>query len=969
MEKDEKTYPFMKEMPLAEEPSLNNGDGTKENPFLISNKNDFFGIRNNLAAFYKLAGDLDFNGEQIETIGKSNTLGAYFTGGLDGGGHTIRNFRISSDSQYTGLFGNVSNAVLKDLRIENAQVEQTRSSDTGVLAGYLSNCTIENITFIDSSVSGLSSTGALAGQVYGGSVTGCSIRGNTTVNGTTSVGGLLGYVRNYATVRECSAEGNVTGQSQVGGLIGSFSWESVIQECCAEGTVTGAERVGGLVGEASGTIENSYAAGVVASTKLTQAGGLVGFTNSLQIRNSYAACRVSENGNGLIGIVWGSSGVKVTNAYYDGPLSGVLQKDGYNKGKLTVAMLKSSSYEDWDFEKVWDIEEGVSYPYLRSIGRLNETVVDRGAVKEGAGTQEAPYLVESREAFESIRYDLDGSYKLMVDLDFNEEQIETIGKSNTFGAHFTGGLDGGGHAIRNFRISSDSQYTGVFGFVRDAILKNLRIENAQVEQTKTSDTGVLAGYLSNCTVENITFLDSSVSGVSNTGALAGQLYGGSVAGCSIRGNTTVNGITRVGGLLGYVWNLTTIRECSAAGTVTGQSQVGGLIGDASANITDCCTSCQVVSTANHVQTAGLAGNGSGGTIKNCFAVGSISENGSGLAYIRSATVMKVINSYFNSEAAGKTIPETQARTTQELMDKENYIDWDWDSIWIYKENTYPAIKRIEINNRESFALRFRDLTGFSVLLEWDEVPGAQEYTVSYLNKTFYSTVPQILLTDLLPDTSYEFRVQTEIAANIIVRSKVLKLRTKKFGITGVHCISKDDNSLQLTWEETEDAQSYEVLCNGNIQSTSENTCTLSQLNKDIPYVICIRALLKDGTVAESDSIVEKIYALDPKTEYAAEFIDKCQGQEWFMDEIEYLLNLKGKSINTIHSRRDFATIYAIGLAGRGISGTIPPAIGELRQLEYLYLGNNNLSGILPEELALLDQLKEMDLTGNQLADQ
>lgn len=27
MEKDEKTYPFMKEMPLAEEPSLNNGDG------------------------------------------------------------------------------------------------------------------------------------------------------------------------------------------------------------------------------------------------------------------------------------------------------------------------------------------------------------------------------------------------------------------------------------------------------------------------------------------------------------------------------------------------------------------------------------------------------------------------------------------------------------------------------------------------------------------------------------------------------------------------------------------------------------------------------------------------------------------------------------------------------------------------------------------------------------------------------
>lgn len=30
MEKEAKTYPFIEEMPLAEEPSSNNGDGTKK---------------------------------------------------------------------------------------------------------------------------------------------------------------------------------------------------------------------------------------------------------------------------------------------------------------------------------------------------------------------------------------------------------------------------------------------------------------------------------------------------------------------------------------------------------------------------------------------------------------------------------------------------------------------------------------------------------------------------------------------------------------------------------------------------------------------------------------------------------------------------------------------------------------------------------------------------------------------------
>ena len=115
-------------------------------------------------------------------------------------------------------------------------------------------------------------------------------------------------------------------------------------------------------------------------------------------------------------------------------------------------------------------------------------------------------------------------------------------------------------------------------------------------------------------------------------------------------------------------------------------------------------------------------------------------------------------------------------------------------------------------------------------------------------------------------------------------------------------------------------------------------------------------------------IVEKIYELESQTDYAREFLTKCEGQTWFIDEVENLLNQKGKSICTVSSKDDFAAIYALNLSGRGISGQIPLAIGELYQLRYLYLANNNLSGQLPKEIDTLAYLIGQDLSGNQFTE-
>ena len=90
----------------------------------------------------------------------------------------------------------------------------------------------------------------------------------------------------------------------------------------------------------------------------------------------------------------------------------------------------------------------------------------------------------------------------------------------------------------------------------------------------------------------------------------------------------------------------------------------------------------------------------------------------------------------------------------------------------------------------------------------------------------------------------------------------------------------------------------------------------------------------------------KIYAFTPypQTAYAREFIEKCDGQEWFIDEVERLLNVREKSLNTINSRDDFVFIEIFGLKDKGIAGVLPRAIGELYNLRELFLSGNELTG-------------------------
>ena len=66
---------------------------------------------------------------------------------------------------------------------------------------------------------------------------------------------------------------------------------------------------------------------------------------------------------------------------------------------------------------------------------------------------------------------------------------------------------------------------------------------------------------------------------------------------------------------------------------------------------------------------------------------------------------------------------------------------------------------------------------------------------------------------------------------------------------------------------------------------------------------------------------------NPQTEYAKRFIAACDGQTWFINEIERLLNVQQRTLDTITGAEDLVELKSIGLKGRNITGPIPAAIG------------------------------------------
>jgi hypothetical protein len=249
----------------------------------------------------------------------------------------------------------------------------------------------------------------------------------------------------------------------------------------------------------------------------------------------------------------------------------------------------------------------------------------------GTGEPNAPYQIATAEDLNDIGNhieDFNKCFILVNDVNiaqYTGTQFKIIGRWIGWGdpnnKPFTGVFDGNDHKIWNFSWNSmDRDLIGLFVCVGNGgLIKNLGMETVNVNAGTGASVGGLVGWndgiVSNC------YSTGSVSGNNNVGGLVGLSQSGSISNCYSTG--MISGNDHVGGLVGFNGYGSTVTNCYSTGDVSGYSGVGGLVGEDYGNISNCYSTGDV---SGYRGVGGLVGENREGSINNCYSTGMISGN-------------------------------------------------------------------------------------------------------------------------------------------------------------------------------------------------------------------------------------------------------------------------------------------------------------------------------------------------------
>lgn len=319
--------------------SFAGGDGTKDNPYQISNSSELAYLANKINQqssepkyeYYKLTDNIGLNYDEWTPIGVGDYDNQYFYGSFDGNGYTISDLSISNiNSGDIGLFGTVKNSEIKGITVlgEITGVTTSSSANIGALAGYsentnISDCSVKyvNISNISADNSTYSNVGCLVGKSSAGEIKECTAEESNAIikQGSFNIGIICGL--SNSTITDCrvtsEAELFETGSGvknvNMGGLCGVQTKN--IEKCTVNAgklsannlSTTNSSNIGGLVGNVSGKV-NLCTVKFTNDTKKTIDGEEYPISMSVNSKNSYIG--------GIAGDF--AETAKITDCMYDG---------------------------------------------------------------------------------------------------------------------------------------------------------------------------------------------------------------------------------------------------------------------------------------------------------------------------------------------------------------------------------------------------------------------------------------------------------------------------------------------------------------------------------------------------------------------------------------------------------------------------------------------------------------------------
>ena len=374
------------------------GKGTENDPYQVYTAADLTGVYRK--GYFKLMNDIDLTSyinqfsptEGWESIGRDGSETIHF----DGNNHKITGLWCNSTRDNTGLFSCFANGTIKNLTVETATGKQVKGgANTGILIGKMINGTIENCK-VSGKVSDGTPVGGMVGLFDGGSISRSQAAVTITTTGATSyVGGLVGETTG-GTIDQCFTAGTLNGtgtESYVGGMIGKNY--ATITNSFSTAKVSSSYNAAGLVAYNYGLVDKCYASGDLFSNNY--AAGVIGYNDgenavvqncaamSNKIDVVYESQQVQQGGGYgqriIAGIKNGAPAPEMDNyalktmqmsvndvpqKVYDDIMNGTAQTEEELMTKETYSLI------GWDFLNVWNIDTGISYPYLRDVVNSGE---------------------------------------------------------------------------------------------------------------------------------------------------------------------------------------------------------------------------------------------------------------------------------------------------------------------------------------------------------------------------------------------------------------------------------------------------------------------------------------------------------------------------------------------------------------------------------------------------------------------
>ena len=542
------------------------------------------------------------------------------------------------------------------------------------LFGYVKNCTIRNLGMVDSCIKGTSTSNS--SYAY--------------------AGGIVGYASN-STITNCYNAGSVTvtvsasdSRAYAGGIVGGATSNTTITNCYNTGSVTAPVSAsysraytGGIVGYAysSSTIANCYNTGCVTAT--SYAGGIVGYAYSSSISDCYYLNIIAK------GVGSGTDTATACTA---------------------EQMKQQATFVGFDFETVWTMDADAEYPLptLRELAHVE--IEDTVNFAGGNGSFVNPYQIATKEQLNNVRNHPGCFFKLVADITFTEEDFaedgafynggagwEPIGTSS---APFYGYFDGDGHTIKGVQINISSDgtaYAGPFGYVKNCTIRNLSILDSCIEVTSTS-----------------------VSPYAYAGGIVGYAYSSSITDCYNSGSITVSATASstyayayAGSIVGYAYS-STITNCYNTGSVTATASssfvscayAGGIVGYTSGStINDCYNTGSVTATSvsSHARAGGVVGyvySGSTTTITNCYNTGSVSASGDVGGIVGETESSTITNCYYLNiigKGVGRGTDTATACTVEQMKQQETFAGFDFDTVWTmegHEDFLFPELQTV-----------------------------------------------------------------------------------------------------------------------------------------------------------------------------------------------------------------------------------------------------------------------------------